>query len=341
VRPRSLNRSQELSADATGLHMAEGGTLRFGDPDGYAAAFTNLRLNLTITGGGDFKSQLTWLKLKFLQVYRCRESLPRIGYISFSPEPIFLSFPINAASPVFGGIAVRNGNMVFHSRGERVHQRFSGLCQWGLVALSAEQLASSYKALTGQTIAMPRESTLIKPPRVAVLIFQRLFAQICNLAEDDKKLIERPEVARALEQEMFHAIINCLAASEPEHNRKTRLQHADVMTRFEEVLSKHSDRKFSIPALCAEIGVAERTLRMCCSEFLGVSPTKYVLLQRLNRARAALRRADPFSMTVAEVARNHHFLELGRFAVTYRTTFGESPSTTLQRDAVSKLAETA
>jgi AraC-like DNA-binding protein len=310
--------------------MAEGGTLRFGDPDGYAAAFTNLRLNVTITGAGEFKSQLTWLKLKFLQVYRCRENLPRIGYISFSPESTFLSFPINAASPVFGGIAVRNGNMVFHGRGERVHQRFGGVCQWGLVALSAEQLASSYKALTGQTIAMPRESTLIRPPRAAVLRFQRLFAQVCDLAEDGKELIESPEVARALEQEMLHATINCLS-TEAEHNRKTRLQHADVMARLEEALRRHRDRRLSIPALCAEIGVAERTLRMCCSEFLGVSPTRYVLLQRLNQARAALRRADPSSVTVAEIARNHHFLELGRFAVTYRATFGESPSTTLQR----------
>jgi transcriptional regulator GlxA family with amidase domain len=87
-----------------------------------------------------------------------------------------------------------------------------------------------------------------------------------------------------------------------------------------------------MPALCAELGVPARTLRMCCAEFLGVSPTRYLLLQRLNKARAALRRADPSKATVAEVARNHQFLELGRFAVTYRTTFGESPSATLQRD---------
>jgi transcriptional regulator GlxA family with amidase domain len=52
------------------------------------------------------------------------------------------------------------------------------------------------------------------------------------------------------------------------------------------------------------------------------------MLQRLNKARAALRRADPSMTNVAEVARNHQFLELGRFAVTYRTIFGESPSAT-------------
>jgi transcriptional regulator GlxA family with amidase domain len=87
-----------------------------------------------------------------------------------------------------------------------------------------------------------------------------------------------------------------------------------------------------MPALCAEIGVPERTLRVCCAEFLGVSPTRYVLLQRLNKARSALRRADPSTTSVAEVARNHQFVELGRFAVAYRTIFGESPSATLQQD---------
>ena len=68
------------------------------------------------------------------------------------------------------------------------------------------------------------------------------------------------------------------------------------------------------------------------AEFLGISPTRYVLLQRLNKARAALRRANPSTASVAEIARDHQFLELGRFAVTYRNTFGESPSVTLQRE---------
>jgi len=78
--------------------------------------------------------------------------------------------------------------------------------------------------------------------------------------------------------------------------------------------------------------VPERTLRMCCAEFLGVSPTRYLLLRRLNKVRWALRCADPSRASVAEIARSYQFFELGRFAVTYRTTFGELPSTTLQRD---------
>jgi transcriptional regulator GlxA family with amidase domain len=105
------------------------------------------------------------------------------------------------------------------------------------------------------------------------------------------------------------------------------------MTRFETALRKSVDRRVTLSDLCAEIGVAVRTLRMCCHEFLGVSPMRYLLLRRLTKARAALRRADPSAASVASIARDHQFFELGRFAATYRAAFGEAPLTSLQRKA--------
>ena len=131
---------------------------------------------------------------------------------------------------------------------------------------------------------------------------------------------------------MLRAINSCMAANDEDNDRRTRQQHAAAMVRFEESLRNHLHQKLKMSALCTQIGVPERTLRLCCTEFLGISPTRYLLLRRLNKARSALRRADPSTATVAEVARNHQFLELGRFAVTYRKTFGESPSVTLQRE---------
>jgi AraC-like DNA-binding protein len=312
--------------------MADGATLSFDDPDRYAAEFSVARVNLTITGAGDFKARMTRLKLEHLEIHRCCENLPRIAYITLSPEPIFVSFPVGAVSHIFDGFALRSGDMILHSRGDRMHQRLTGECQWGLISLSPEVLASCGEALTGRPIVSPPTSRIIRPSRAGALRFQRLLSQACRLADARKKLIDRPEVARALEQEMLHAIIHCLTSDEADDHAKARHHHAAVMARFEEMLSKRTDERLTMPALSAGIGVPERTLRMCCAEFLGESPTRYVLLQRLNRARAALRRADPSTASVAEVARNHQFLEFGRFAVTYRATFGESPSVTLQRD---------
>ena len=314
--------------------MSEHGTQTFVDPDDYAAAFGDARVDLTIMGAGDFTARLTRLKLRHLEVYWCRESLPRIAYISLPPERVVLSFPIGGASPLFGGSALRNGDVVLHSRGERMHQRSNGVCQWGMMLFSAKQLANCAEALTGHPIASPRVSRVLRPTRVEALGFRRMFRHACHLADIRRNLIGRPEVARALEQEMLYAVVHYLAADEAHDIAKTRHRHAAVIVRFEEVLTKYIDRKLNMHALCAEVGVAERTLRMCCAKILGVSPTRYLLLKRLNRARAALRRADPSTASVAEVASNNQFLEFGRFAVTYRSIFGESPSTTLQRNSL-------
>ena len=60
-----------------------------------------------------------------------------------------------------------------------------------------------------------------------------------------------------------------------------------------------------------------------------MSPGQYERLRRLNLVRTALRRADPETASVTEIAKQHGFSELGRFAVAYRLLFGEAPSITL------------
>ena len=310
-----------------------GGDIRtFSDPDRYAAGFGGVRLNLTITAAGDFKARLTHLKLQHLEIYRCHENLPRIAHISLPPDRIALSFPLGKALPILDGFAFRNGDIALHDRGRRLHQRTPADCQWGLMLLSPAQLARYSETLIGQPLLPAQASRILHPPGPEATRFRGLYRDACDLAEAGNKLIEHDEVANALEHDMLHAIVHCLTANDADDNSRTRHHHAAIMARFEDVLNRRADQKLTMPDLCSEVGVPERTLRMCCAEFLGVSPTRYILLQRLNKARSALRRADPSTASVAEVARNHQFLELGRFAVTYRATFGESPSTTLQRD---------
>src|SRR5258708_5990740 len=158
-------------SDRTG-HMAESGTLTFTDPDGYAAAFGATRITLAVSGSGDFEARLTRLKLHHLEVWCCCENLPRIAYVSLPAAWIFVSFPIGATSLISNGAALRSGDIVMHSRGERMHQRSDGACRWGLISLSPEQLAGCGKALTGRPIASPRASRILRPSRPELLRFQ-------------------------------------------------------------------------------------------------------------------------------------------------------------------------
>ena len=311
--------------------MAESGIFTFTSPDEYRAAMRVGTVNLIVTGSGNFNARLTWLNLGYLHVFRSREKLPRIGFFSLSPAQTFVSFPTNAGAPLtYGGIGLRFGDVVFHRRGERMHQRIDREGQWGLISLPPEQLAAYSKALTGYNLPSPPEGRVLRPPWSAARHLLGHHSKICRLAETKQQLIANPEVARALEQELIHALVNCLTVGDARGNLKKRRHHADIMVRFEDALAAYRDPHLSLPALCAVIGVPERTLRACCTEFLGMSPSRYHLLRRLNLARSALRRADPETTSVAEIARNHQFLELGRFAVAYRTVFGEVPSSTLR-----------
>jgi AraC-like DNA-binding protein len=315
--------------------MAENGTVMFANPDDYQAGIGDAHVSLIVTGGGDFKARLTWLNLRRFHVLCGCENLPRIAFISLLPAQVFVSFPANAGAPLtYDGFGLKFGDVVFHSRGERMHQRTSGESQWGLISLPPEQLAACGKALTGLRIASPPVGRVLRPSRSDAVRLLRLYSRACRLAETRHKLIANPEVARALEQELLHALVNCLIADDVSGNPKTRRHHTDIMVRFEDALSTLPGPQLNMPALCAAIDVPERTLRVCCAEFLGMSPTRYLLLRRLNRARSALRRADPANASIAEIARSCQFQEPGRFAVTYRTIFGEMPSSTLRRSLI-------
>jgi AraC-like DNA-binding protein len=61
-----------------------------------------------------------------------------------------------------------------------------------------------------------------------------------------------------------------------------------------------------------------------------MSPSRYIRLRRMQRVHRVLRHRSPETATISEVARDHGFSELGRFAAEYRKQYGELPSETLR-----------
>ncbi|MCP4405581.1 MAG: helix-turn-helix domain-containing protein [bacterium] len=76
--------------------------------------------------------------------------------------------------------------------------------------------------------------------------------------------------------------------------------------------------------------MSKRTLQYAFLEHFGVSPKRYLQIYRLNRVRSILKKRDPNSVAVADVANRWGFWHMGQFAKDYRKLFGELPSSTLK-----------
>ena len=73
-------------------------------------------------------------------------------------------------------------------------------------------------------------------------------------------------------------------------DRSALRHHAMIMRRFRRAVEENPDQALYIPELCKAIGVADRTLRVCCQEQLGMSPKRYLLLRRMHLAAASAAR---------------------------------------------------
>jgi AraC-like DNA-binding protein len=112
--------------------------------------------------------------------------------------------------------------------------------------------------------------------------------------------------------------------------RRARISRPQIVSRLEDFLREHLGEPIFMTRLCDVTGVSERSLRNACKAVCGTSPKRYLTRRRLEAVRHALESAHPEKATVTRIATDHGFYELGRFAATYRSVFGEHPSETLR-----------
>jgi transcriptional regulator GlxA family with amidase domain len=92
----------------------------------------------------------------------------------------------------------------------------------------------------------------------------------------------------------------------------------------------HLGGRVRVAQLCRILGLSERGLRNAFYRVHGVSPTRWMMGERLQGVRSALCDDSIASATVTSIATDYGFYELGRFAGIYKEAFGEAPSDTLR-----------
>ncbi|KAF1036764.1 MAG: HTH-type transcriptional activator RhaS [Burkholderia lata] len=138
---------------------------------------------------------------------------------------------------------------------------------------------------------------------------------------------------RRIALEFERLVISLLLAGQPHHCQTRPGGTALVprtVKRAEAYIVEHACEPITLADIALAAGVPVRTLLDGFQRFSHGSPMQLVRERRLERARDQLLHARE-AERVADVALGCGFANLGRFAILYRETFGESPSDTLRR----------
>ena len=114
---------------------------------------------------------------------------------------------------------------------------------------------------------------------------------------------------------------------------RQRTQYQTIVDRALRVTGRHTEQPIRIASICRAAGISPRTLLRAFRAVHGVTPYRYLCSLRLIEAHRILSSPTGKPATVTEVATRFGFVELGRFAVAYRSAFGECPSDTLRRSS--------
>jgi len=140
--------------------------------------------------------------------------------------------------------------------------------------------------------------------------------------------------AALLERRLQEATLLELLMAWP-HSHSRYLQRAEAprssTERALQYIHAHAADVPTLGEIAQAAGVGVRALMRGFERRLGVSPVRYLLHWRLDRARAELLDAAPGSGSVTDIAMRWGFGNLGDFAAQYRSRFGELPRATLQR----------
>jgi AraC-like DNA-binding protein len=306
--------------------------LTFSDPYEYAKSARGAHVKTFVTTRGDFLATMAPISLHRLWINRSETSLPHIKHVALDGRRSGLSFLADYDQPseYLGGTELSLGEIAWSS-GTEFHRRIPAGNRWATMSLSPEDLAAAGRALAGRELAAPKAAHVARPPPAVMSRLMNLHKAASDLATIAPEILAHPQVAKAMEQELVRTMVACLTAAETGAASRSCRHGGAVMRRFEQFLEAHPDEPLYITEICAHVGVTDRTLRAYCQEHLGMGPHRYLWLRRMHLARRALTLADDKAKTVTEIASEHGFGELGRFAVSYRGLFGESPSVTLRR----------
>ncbi len=274
--------------------MASIKALCFSDPLSFQAAISTADLQLLPTARGQFRAELTKVCFDQLWMQRFYQNLPLINAGAMKPGRRVFTFFTSAepAAMRHCGMDVLSGDIIVNNFDE-IHQQTEAEFRLGSMSLTIRTLDAACKAITGRDFSGSRLKHLVRPNAALMSRLLKLHEMVGQIATTTPEVLEVPEAARSLEQQLIHLLVRCLTGSVSTQMTGGGRRQDKIVAKFEEYLEANPDTPLNLAQICAAIGASERTLRAACEKHLGMGPIRYLALRRMHLVRRALLRGFP------------------------------------------------
>jgi AraC-like DNA-binding protein len=146
-----------------------------------------------------------------------------------------------------------------------------------------------------------------------------------------------PPSARAadfLRRTIIEGFVVSLTSALPPDRGQSGCTGARLVSETEDYVDAAGGRPVHVSELCSALKVSRRSLHRAFANTLGMGPVAYLRRKRLSEVQSVLKRSDPATISIGDLAFEHGFPEPGRFATYYRAHFGERPSETCRSACV-------
>jgi len=227
------------------------------------------------------------------------------------------------ASPVMAVIGQPNAPMTLECPADAAHV---------VVRIERDALETHLSRLLGRTVDRPIEFE----PRFDLstssasrwnFAVQMLHAE---LYEADSLLYSGRGLG-PIEEFLMSALLYCQPSSYSDYLTNPAAPASQRVISAIDFIEQRLSTDLAVSQIANAMQVSVRTLQNQFRDELNQSPTRFIQNRRLERARSDLADASSASgATVTDIASRWGFSHLGRFAATYKSRFGESPSQTLR-----------
>jgi AraC-like DNA-binding protein len=147
------------------------------------------------------------------------------------------------------------------------------------------------------------------------------------------EVVVNPLIAGQLTQHLAEAVLDTFPSTRLATSRRIPPDHATpaVLRRAIDFIEANADRETTLSEIAAASGIGPRGLQAAFLRHQDTTPTAHARRVRMERAHRDLQAADPAGGdTVSVIAARWGFADPGRFAASYRQTFGHPPGQTLR-----------